>query len=53
MECRRPCFSNEINRNSILEGVQGNRNPFIDNPAFATAIWGGPGTKIDLMVVQK
>jgi hypothetical protein len=24
-----------------LEGV-GNRNPFIDNPAFATAIWGGP-----------
>jgi hypothetical protein len=32
----------EINRNTILEGVQGNRNPFIDNPAFATAIWGGP-----------
>jgi hypothetical protein len=24
---------------------------FIDNPAFATAIWGGPQHKIDLMVV--
>ncbi len=22
--------------------AQGNRNPFIDNPAFATTIWGGP-----------
>jgi hypothetical protein len=22
--------------------VYRNRNPFIDNPAFATAIWGGP-----------
>ncbi|XLS30946.1 endonuclease [Flavobacteriaceae bacterium M23B6Z8] len=22
--------------------AQGNRNPFIDNPAFATQIWGGP-----------
>ena len=37
-----PVSQIEINRNSILEGVQGNRNPFIDNPAFATAIWGGP-----------
>ena len=37
-----PVSQVEINRNAILEGVQGNRNPFIDNPAFATAIWGGP-----------
>ncbi|WP_367771051.1 endonuclease [Flavobacterium sp. WC2421] len=37
-----PVSQVEINRNTILEGVQGNRNPFIDNPAFATAIWGGP-----------
>ena len=37
-----PVSQLEINRNTILEGVQGNRNPFIDNPAFATAIWGGP-----------
>lgn len=37
-----PVSQIEINRNTILEGVQGNRNPFIDNPAFATTIWGGP-----------
>jgi endonuclease I/chitodextrinase/exonuclease III len=37
-----PVSQLEINRNTILEGVQGNRNPFIDNPAFATTIWGGP-----------
>ncbi len=42
MECRRPGISYEINRNDILENMQGNRNPFIDNPAFATSIWGGP-----------
>ena len=32
----------EMNRNNILEGIQGNRNPFIDNPYLATQIWGGP-----------
>ncbi len=32
----------EDNRNNVLGGIQGNRNPFIDNPAFATQIWGGP-----------
>jgi endonuclease I/chitodextrinase len=32
----------ELQRNPVLEEVQGNRNPFIDNPAFATQIWGGP-----------
>ena len=32
----------EMNRNNILEGIQGNRNPFIDNPYLATVIWGGP-----------
>ncbi len=37
-----PVSQLEINRNVLLEGIQGNRNPFIDNPAFATAIWGGP-----------
>ncbi|CAH8293345.1 endonuclease I [Mariniflexile fucanivorans] len=37
-----PVSQVEINRNVILEGIQGNRNPFIDNPAFATTIWGGP-----------
>ena len=37
-----PVSTVELQRNPVLEGVQGNRNPFIDNPAFATQIWGGP-----------
>ncbi|APD07669.1 hypothetical protein UJ101_02168 [Flavobacteriaceae bacterium UJ101] len=37
-----PVSEYEINRNNLLENIQGNRNPFIDNPAFATSIWGGP-----------
>ncbi|TSE08509.1 endonuclease [Aquimarina algiphila] len=37
-----PVSQLELQRNPILEGIQGNRNPFIDNPAFATQIWGGP-----------
>ena len=37
-----PVSDFEKQRNPILEGIQGNRNPFIDNPAFATEIWGGP-----------
>ena len=32
----------EDHRNEYLEGFQGNRNPFIDNPYLATVIWGGP-----------
>jgi endonuclease I len=31
----------ELNRNNILETIQGNRNPFIDNPYLATKIWNG------------
>lgn len=31
----------EKNRNNLLQGIQGNRNPFIDNPYLATIIWGG------------
>ncbi len=37
-----PVNAFEDNRNNVLAGIQGNRNPFIDNPAFATQIWGGP-----------
>ncbi|MEE9349427.1 MAG: endonuclease [Flavobacteriaceae bacterium] len=42
-----PVSQFEINRNtyhgsSSNQYAQGNRNPFIDNPAFATQIWGGP-----------
>lgn len=32
----------EQNRNEVLYTIQGNRNPFIDNPYLATLIWGGP-----------
>ena len=32
----------EKNRNSIFQSLQGNRNPFIDNPYLATKIWNGP-----------
>jgi hypothetical protein len=31
----------EMQRNDYLESEYLNRNPFIDNPAFATVIWGG------------
>lgn len=31
----------EVQRNNVIEGAQGNRNPFIDNPYLATMIWGG------------
>lgn len=37
-----PVSQLEIQRNPVIENIQGNRNPFIDNPAFATQIWGGP-----------
>lgn len=37
-----PVSQFEIQRNNVVAGVQGNRNPFIDNPYLATVIWGGP-----------
>ncbi|WP_420553192.1 endonuclease [Tenacibaculum aiptasiae] len=37
-----PVSDLEKQRNPVLEQLQGNRNPFIDNPALATQIWGGP-----------
>ncbi|MDV7137870.1 endonuclease [Maribacter sp. TH_r10] len=36
-----PVSDFELQRNAIIEGAQGNRNPFIDNPYLATLIWGG------------
>ena len=36
-----PVSDVEKQRNPVSETMQGNRNPFIDNPAFATRIWGG------------
>ncbi|MEJ2593752.1 MAG: endonuclease [bacterium] len=35
----------EKNRNEVVYGYQGNRNPFIDHPDFVGKIWGDP-TKI-------
>lgn len=36
-----PVSEFELQRNTIIASHQGNRNPFIDNPYFATLIWGG------------
>jgi len=36
-----PVSAVELQRNPVSESLQGNRNPFIDNPALATRIWGG------------
>lgn len=36
-----PVSELEMQRNNVIEGAQGNRNPFIDNPYLATLIWGG------------
>jgi len=35
-----PVSEKEINRNNSVHTIQQNRNPFIDYPEFATAIWG-------------
>lgn len=37
-----PVSQYEKNRNTVLQEMQGNRNPFIDNPRLATRIWNGP-----------
>jgi endonuclease I len=36
-----PVSAIEEQRNTVIFGAQGNRNPFIDNPYLATLIWGG------------
>lgn len=36
-----PVSDFEDNRQAAIAAVQGNRNPFIDNPYIATVIWGG------------
>lgn len=37
-----PVSPEEINRNNAAFTFQGNRNPFIDNPAYVDLIWGSP-----------
>lgn len=36
-----PVSDFEIQRNNTIQGAQGNRNPFIDQPYLATFFWGG------------
>lgn len=39
-----PVSNTEISRNNATYAFQGNRNPYIDNPAFVDAVWGTPTT---------
>ena len=41
-----PVSETEIIRNDYTETIQGNRNPFIDYPEFASMIWNNKGTKL-------
>jgi len=42
-----PVSQKEIDRNNLIYGIQHNRNPFIDNPQWAIALWGpGAGTAV-------
>ena len=36
-----PVSAFEMQRQEVIYGAQGNRNPFIDNPYLATLLWGG------------
>ena len=36
-----PVTAQERKRNDVIAKLQGNRNPFIDQPALADRIWGG------------
>ena len=40
-----PVSEFEETRNNAIANVQGNRNPFIDNPYLATLIWNGPAAE--------
>jgi endonuclease I len=35
-----PVSTKETDRNNVVYSLQGNRNPFIDNPAYTALIWG-------------
>jgi hypothetical protein len=41
-----PVSQKEIDRNNAVYNIQGNRNPYIDHPEYAQAVW-GPGTIVD------
>ncbi len=39
----------EVQRNDAAQGIQGNRNPFIDHPEYACKIWGNYNTATKTM----
>ena len=41
-----PVSETEVIRNDYTATIQGNRNPFIDYPEFASMIWNNKGTKL-------
>jgi len=41
-----PVSQKEIDRNNVVYSIQGNRNPFIDHPEYASMIW-ADGTGIE------
>lgn len=43
-----PVSQKEIDRNNAVYTLQGNRNPFVDHPAFAQSIWGNLSTSTDV-----
>lgn len=42
-----PVSQKELDRNEAVYAIQGNRNPFIDDPDFADRIWNVPATGFD------
>ncbi|MBK9290019.1 MAG: endonuclease [Bacteroidetes bacterium] len=42
-----PVSQKEIDRNNAIYALQGNRNPFIDNPNYALMIWGSGASLAD------
>lgn len=47
-----PVTTKEKNRNDSVYTIQGNRNPFIDDPGYATAIWDGSSGKQEALIPE-
>lgn len=51
-----PVSQKEIDRNEAIYAIQGNRNPFIDNPEWANEIWGNsakPAVKTSDLILSE
>jgi len=44
-----PVDNKELDRNDIVFGFQGNRNPFVDNPDWVDCIWGDVCEPVDAL----